>query len=418
MKRKSIIWFIICIVFVGLLAYTGAKGLTISGYHVKSFGESIKRGLDLKGGVSIVEEIQETNADNDAINRTIALLSSRVNKLGVAETVVQKEGTKRIRIEIPGESDTKKVVESVAKTGKLTFVGPDKVIILTGADVKDSLAYLDNTGKPTVSLELTTDGAKKFAKATQDFLGQAISIYMDEALVSAPTVQDVISDGKAVINNIKTQDEAKSIASMIKSGALPVTLKTVSAKVVGPQLGIGAMSQSMKAGAVGISVVLLFMLVMYRMLGITADIALIFYITIVLGTFAVIGVTLTLPGIAGFLLTIGMAVDANVLIFERIKEELKAGKSVKSSIDAGFHRAMSSILDSNITTIISGFVLYFLGTGGVKGFALTLIVGVLLSMVTAIFVTRLFINLAYKMGWFNKKWAIGTFEIREVEKHA
>jgi len=256
---------------------------------------------------------------------------------------------------------------------------------------------------------------KNLAKATQDFYGKVISIYMDSDLVSAPTVEAVISDGKAIINNIDTQEEAKSIASMIKSGALPVTLKTVSAKVVGPQLGLNAMPQSVKAGAVGIGIVLLFMLVMYRLLGITADIALIFYITIVLGTFATIGVTLTLPGIAGFLLTIGMAVDANVLIFERIKEELRAGKSVKSSIDAGFHRAMSSILDSNITTIISGFVLYFFGTGSVKGFALTLIVGVILSMLTAIFVTRLLINLTYNMGWFSKKWTIGTFEIKEVE---
>ncbi|MFA6940365.1 MAG: protein translocase subunit SecD [Clostridiaceae bacterium] len=415
MKRKSTIWFIICVVFIGLLAYTGAKGLTISGYHFKSFGESIKRGLDLKGGVSVVEEIQETNYDGAAVSRTIELLNKRVNKLGVAETVVQKEGEKRIRIDIPGESDTKKVVESVAKTGKLTFVGPDKVVILSGSDIKDSSAYLDSSAKPVVSLELTSAGAKKFAAATQKFLNQAISIYMDSDLVSAPTVDEVISDGKAVINNIDTEDEAKSIASMIKSGSLPVTLKTVSAKVVGPSLGQNAMPQSLMAGAVGIGLVLLFMLVMYRMLGVTADIALIFYITILLGTFATLGVTLTLPGIAGFLLTIGMAVDANVLIFERIKEELRAGKSVKTSIDAGFHRAMSSILDSNITTIISGFVLYFLGTGGVKGFALTLITGVILSMLTAIFVTRLFINLMYRMGWFNKKWAIGTFEITEVE---
>lgn len=415
MKRKSTIWFIICLVFIGLLAYTGAKGLTISGYHFKSLGESIKRGLDLKGGVSVVEEIQETNYDSAAVSRTIELLNKRVNKLGVAETAVQQEGEKRIRIDIPGESDTKKVVESVAKTGKLTFVGPDKAVILTGSDIKDCSAYLDSSAKPVVSLELTSEGAKKFAAATQKFLNQAISIYMDSDLVSAPTVNEVISDGKAVINNIETEDEAKSIASMIKSGSLPVTLKTVSAKVVGPQLGQNAMPQSVKAGVVGIAIVLLFMLVMYRVLGVTADLALIFYITVLLGTFATLGVTLTLPGIAGFLLTIGMAVDANVLIFERIKEELRAGKSVKSSIDSGFHRAMSSILDSNITTMISGFVLYFLGTGGVKGFALTLITGVILSMLTAIFVTRLFINLMYNMGWFKNKWAIGTFEITEVE---
>lgn len=415
MKSKSTIWFIICIVFIGLLAYTGVNGLTAGGYHAKSFGESIKRGLDLKGGVSVVVEIQDKDVDKDAINRTIALLSGRVNKLGVAETSVQQEGDKRIRIEIPGESDTKKVVESVAKTGKLTFVGPDKSTILTGSDVKNSLAYLNSSGQPEVSLELTSEGAKKFATATKNFYGQVISIYMDSDLVSAPTVEAVITDGKAVINNIDTEDEAKSIASMIKSGALPVTLKTVSAKVVGPQLGQNALPECLKAGAIGIGLVLLFMLLVYRVLGVTADLALVFYITILLGTFATVGVTITLPGIAGFLLTIGMAVDANVLIFERIKEELRSGRSVKTSIDSGFHRALSSILDSNITTIISGFVLYFLGTGSVKGFALTLILGVILSMLTAIFVTRLLINLMYRMGCFSKKWTIGTFEIKEVE---
>lgn len=415
MKKKSTIWFTICMLTIGLLAYTGFQGLTIGGYHAKSFGESIKKGLDLKGGVSVVEEIQDANYDDAALERTIELLNARVNKLGVAETIVQKEGERRIRIEIPGESDTKKVVESIAKSGKLTFVGPDKVEILTGTDVKDSSAYLDSYGKPTVNLELTPEGGKKFAEATKKFIGQPIAIYMDEDLVSNPTVQDVISDGKAIINNISSQEEAKSIASMIKSGALPVTLKTVSAKVVGPQLGQNAMPQSIKAGIVGVGIVLLFMLIMYRVLGLVANIALIFYITIVLGTFATVGVTLTLPGIAGILLTIGMAVDANVLIFERIKEELKTGKSVKTSIDAGFHRAMSSILDSNITTIISGFVLYFLGTGAVKGFALTLVIGVILSMFTAIFVTRLIINLMYNMGWFKKSWTIGTYTVSEVK---
>ncbi|MFA9399225.1 MAG: protein translocase subunit SecD, partial [Clostridiaceae bacterium] len=356
MKTKNTVLFVISVLIIAGLAFWGAKGFTVAGYHFSSFGESINKGLDLKGGVSVLEEIQDEDVDQDTIDRTIELLNLRINKLGVGETVITQEGAKRIRIEIPGEYDTKKVVEEIAKTGKLTFRDPDGNVILEGSDVKDANAYLGQTGEPTIGLELNPDGAVKFSDATEEFIGKQISIYMDEDMVSNPTVNQQITDGSAIITGIDTIEEAQSEASIIKAGALPVTLETASAQLVSAQLGEEALPQSIKAGLIGIALIFIFMIIFYRMLGVIADIALVFFMTIVLGTFAKIGAVLTLSGIAGFLLTIGMAVDANVLIFERIKEELRAGKSMKTSIDSGFHRAMSSILDSNITTIIAGFV--------------------------------------------------------------
>lgn len=414
-KQKSTLFFILIVLFIAFLDYVGAFGLKIGDYQLLSFGNTINKGLDLQGGVSVVEKIQG-KTDMKTLDRTVELLSMRVNNLGVNETVVTKEGNDKIRIDVPGKFDTKEVIESVAKTGKLTFVGPDKKVILTGTDVKSATARPDEQSRPVIDLELKPEGSKKFAEATKKFLGQKIGIYMDEELITNPTVESVINNGKSQISGSKDMAEAKRQADFITSGSLPVELKTESAQLVGATLGMKALPQSILAGEVGIGIVLIFMLLYYRVPGLIADIALCLYIVLVLGVFSLIGATLTLSGIAGLLLTVGMAVDANVLIFERMKEELKSGKSIKSSIDAGFHRAMSSILDSNITTIIAGIVLYMLGSGSVKGFALTLIIGTLLSMFTAITVTRTLIKLASNMGWFSKKWTIGTFGVHDVRR--
>ncbi len=264
-----------------------------------------------------------------------------------------------------------------------------------------------------ISLELTSDGAKKFADATQKFLKQPIAIYMDEDLLTNPTVQSVITDGKATITGSKDAAEAKRTAGIIKSGALPVPVKTASVTVVGPTLGANALPQCIQAGKIALVLIFAFLVLYYRIPGLIASIALVLYMVLLLGIYSSIGATLTLSGIAGFLISAGMALDANVLIFERMKEELKAGKSVKSAIDAGFHRAMTSVLDSNITTVISGIILYYLGSGTVKGFALTLIIGVILSMFTAITVSRYLIKLAAGMGLLTKK-TIGTFGVRDA----
>ena len=407
-KQKSTILFFTSIIVVLIMAYAGFRGLEIGNYRFKPFTETINRGLDLQGGISVLEEVQGENVDAKTLDTTIELISMRVNSMGVSETLVAKEGNNRIRIEIPGKFDSKEILDTVAKSGELKFVGPDKATILTGKDVKDATAYLDQENQPTISLELNETGKKKFAEATQKFLGQAITIYMDEEELTAPTVQAVISDGKAVITGSKTLEEATRQAQIIKSGALPVTLKAVSVKTVGATLGANALPLSMKAGAVGISIILLFMILYYKGPGALANISLILYVLLVLGTFSAINATLTLAGIAGFLLTVGMAVDANVLIFERIREELRTGKSIKSSVDAGFNRALSSILDSNITTIIAALVLYSVGTGSVKGFALTLMIGITISVFTALTCTKFLLKLAVEMGLLNKPSHFGV----------
>lgn len=407
-KGKSSVLFLLSVIVILLLAYAGFFGFkNIFGYKVKPFSETINKGLDLQGGISVLEEIKG-KADNATVERTIEMLSMRVNPEGVKETSVQREGKNRIRIEIPGEFDAKRVLDSIGKTGKLEFRGPDKKVILTGSDIKDATAYLDDMNSPTIGLELNPEGTKKFAEATSKFKGQNIAIYMDEEMLTNPVVQSVITGGKATITGSKTLEEAKRQANIIKSGALPVTLEAVEFKTVGATLGANALPLSMKAGAVGISLVLLFMLFYYRGPGLMAGIALIFYVVLVLGTFSAIKATLTLSGIAGFLLTVGMAVDANVLIFERIKEELKLGKSIRTATEAGFNRALSSILDSNITTIIAAIVLYYLGSGSVKGFALTLMIGIVLSIFTALTITRLLLNLSIEMGLINSSSHFGV----------
>jgi preprotein translocase subunit SecD len=414
--RSSII-LIFCLALIGFLAYSGVYGFNFAGYRLKSFSEVITKGLDLQGGVSILEEIQSKNVSQETVDRTVDLLSLRVNKLGVSETVVRKEGKNRIRIEVPGKFDAEEVVNGVAKTGKLKFVGPDNKTILTGKDVSDASAYINQqTNQPSISLELNETGAKKFADATEKYLGQKISIYLDDDLLTDPTVNAHITDGKAEITGSKSLEEAQREANLIKSGALPVEVKPVEVKTIGASLGANALPLSILAGKVGIGIVMLFMILYYRLPGLIADIALTLYIYIVLATFANVNVTLTLSGIAAFLLTVGMAVDANILIFERTKEELKSGRSIKSSINIGFKRAMSSILDSNISSIISGVVLYNMGTGSVKGFALTFMIGVVLSMFTAVIVTRTLMKLVADVGLFRNKATIGTFGVHDFRK--
>lgn len=418
-KAKSTVLFVICLLLIGFFAYSGVYGVTVGDYRLKSFGEVINRGLDLQGGVSVLEEIQADKVDQATFDKTVELLSMRVNKMGVSETTVAREGQKRIRIEIPGKYDAKSVIDGVAKTGELKFVGPDKQTILTGKDVKDATSYISqDSQKPAVGLELNAAGTKKFADATQKFLGQKISIYLDEQLLTDPTVNVQITNGKAEITGTRSLEEAKRQANLIKSGALPVSVKAVESKVVGASLGANSLPLSILAGKVGIGLVILFMILYYRVPGFIAGLALMVYIYLLLLAFATVGVTLTLSGIAGFLLTVGMAVDANVLIFERTKEELKGGKSIRSSIDAGFHRAMTSVIDSHVTTIVAGIVLYGLGSGTVKGFALTLVIGVALSLFTATTVTRTLMKLATGMGWFYHKWTIGTFGVHDFRRGA
>jgi protein-export SecD/SecF family membrane protein len=408
-KGRSATLFILSVIVIMALAFAGFKGVEVGGWEFKSFDKAITKGLDLQGGVSVLMEITDENLSKEDLDsnleKTKQLLDLRVNKLGVAETTVTIEGDRRIRVDIPGQVNSQEIVDSLQATGNLTFKDSEGNEVLNGKDVEEASVMTDTTtGKPVVSLKLNEEGKQKFAEATEKNLNKTISIYMDEDLISSPVVQSVISNGEAIISGSKTIDEAKSLAGLINSGALPVTLKVASIENVGAQLGAEAMPNAIKAGAIGIILIFIFMILNYRMLGVIASIALTLYTILVLVVFVETNVTLTLPGIAGFLLTIGLAVDANVLIFERIKEEIAKGISAKSAVKAGFHNALTSIIDSNITTIIAALVLYFMGTGPVKGFAVTLMIGIVLSMFTAIFVTRKLTEWAINMGMLSKPW--------------
>lgn len=411
-KGKSSILFILCILFVLGFAFVGYKGIEIAGYEFRPFSKTITKGLDLQGGVSVVMEIQDADSVenlSEKLEQVKEQLEVRVNKVGVAETVVSTEGDRRVRIDIPGQYDSAGIIENLSKSGELTFVSPNGDVILTGDDVKKaSVTYDSTTGKPQVSLELNDSGKTKFAEATEKYMGKQISIKMDDETISSPTVQAVISDGNAVITGSGSITESKSLAAIINAGALPVTIKQVSLQTVGAQLGETALPNALKAGAIGIALIFLFLIIYYRVPGLLASFALTLFVCLVLFIFEEIGATLTLPGIAGFLLTIGMAVDANVLIFERIREEVKKGVSSKTSVQRGFENAMSSIVDSNVTTIIAALVLYFLGSGSVKGFAITLMIGIVVSLFTALFVTKFLMNRAVEMGLLKNPSCFGV----------
>ena len=388
-KGRSTILFSLILIFIVVFAYIGSKGIEIAGWEFKSFNKAITKGLDLQGGVSVLMEIQDEDISNEDVQKTRQLIDLRVNKLGVAETSVTVEGDRRIRVEIPGKYDSKDLVDSLSKTGNLTFKDEGGNELLNA---------------PVVTLKLTDEGKEKFAEATQNNLKKKIYIYMDNEKISEPTVDSVISGGEAIITGSKTIDEAKNLAGLINAGALPVTVKAIQIENVGAQLGAEALPNAIKAGFIGIGIIFIFMILYYRVPGFIACIALTLYVCLTLLVFVEADVALTLPGIAAFLLTVGMAVDANVLIFERVREELRNGMSVKTAVDKGFDNALSSIIDSNVTTIIAALVLYFMGTGSVKGFAVTLMIGIVVSMFTAIIVTKSLMKLAVNMGLLKSNW--------------
>ena len=402
-KKSSVFIFIIIVILVIFFSVWGFLGFEIFGYKFMNFNESIKKGLDLQGGVSVLQEIVDEEVTKDTLQRTRELLSLRVNKFGLSEPVVAIEGDNRIRIDLAGVFDSDDIVKTLTSTGELTFKDENGNVLLTGNDVKDATAVLTNEGKAIIQLKFTPEGTQKFAEATKNNLNKTIEISMDDQVLTKPVVNTEITEGEAVIEGSRSFEEANKVASIIQSGALPVTLKTISVSTVGPTLGAEAIPNTVKAGIIGFIFIFIIMFIRYRFPGVIATMSLFIYMLLFLFIFSLIQAVLTLPGIAGILLTLGMAIDANILIFERIREELIKGKSVKIAIRIGFDKAMSSILDSNITTIIAGLVLYFIGTGGVKGFATTLLIGIVLSMFSSIVITKYMINLVYNMGLRSKK---------------
>lgn len=400
MKAKNLALFIVIILLISFFAYIAAYGLNIGKYEVLPVKELIKLGLDLRGGATVLLEAKDDANDpvnDEKMERAIATIRQRIDSLGVTEPVIVRQGTRRIEVQLPEIQDPQRAMEMIGQTAQLEFREENGNVVLTGNDIKKAEAnYASTDGikeQPIVALELTSEGAKKFAEATSRNVGKIIGIYLDDEPISLPTVQDAITEGKAQITGSRTIEEAADLATLIRAGALPVELETMSVTSVGPQLGANSFERSIAAGKIGVILVLLFMLVYYRLPGLVADIALILYIIIDLTILASLKATLTLPGIAGIILSIGMAVDANVIIFERIKEELKLGKTIRASIDSGFRRAFLAILDSNITTLIAAIVLFYFGTGPIKGFAVTLSVGILSSMFTALVVTRYLLKL-------------------------
>lgn len=406
-RTKSLLKIALILILAAFLAYTLLYGIKIGPYKQAPLSKSIKLGLDLQGGVYVLLEAepkpgQELNEEK--MNSAVEVIRRRVDQLGVAEPLITRQGSTRIRVELPGVKDSQKALEIIGKTASLRFVGPDGTVILTGDNVRDARAIYGQANEPMVSLKLDDTGAKKFAEATKKYLEQPIAILLDEEVISAPVVKAVITNGEAVIEGLESIDRAAELAALIRGGALPVDLVQREVRTVGPTLGADSLAKSVAAGKIGVVLVVLFMILYYRLPGFIADIALMIYVMIVLTVFIAIGATLTLPGIAGFILSIGMAVDANVLIFERFKEELRNGKTLRSAIDAGFNRAMLTIFDSNITTIIAAVVLFYFGSGPIKGFAVTLIIGILTSMFTAIVVTRVLLsNIIASKLFVNKK---------------
>ncbi|HEY8496325.1 MAG TPA: protein translocase subunit SecD [Limnochordales bacterium] len=371
-------------------------------------------GLDLQGGVHIVLEARETAGtpvSDEAIERAMAIIDRRINALGVAEPIIQREGSRRIVVELPGVTDQQQAVEVIGRTAQLEIQDPFGRTVLTGADLQDARLGVDRFGRPAVDVEFTPEGAARFAQLTTLYVGQPIPHLLDGELLVAPVVQEPITSGQGQITGNFTHEEARNLAVLLKAGSLPVPLEVVEMRNVGPTLGQESIDRSLRAGIAGLVLVVLYMIMFYRLPGLLADLALGVYILLVLALLAGLHATLTLPGIAGLILSVGMAVDANVIIYERIKEELRAGKRIRAAIRAGFHRAFAAILDANVTTIIAAGVLFFLGTGPVKGFAVTLSLGVAASMFTAIVVTRWLLAAAVDA---NPQGAARYFGVREA----
>ena len=388
------------------------------------FAKPIPLGLDLVGGSRIVLEAQTTETistiTQDMMDGLKSALESRVNALGVSETSVQQMGEKRLLIEIPNVSDPKLAREFLGETAELEFKKPIldedgntkgwEASGLSGDDLNKAAVGTDAAGRWLITLEFNGKGATKFAKLTREFKGYPIAIYFNGDSISEPVVQQEITGGNAQITGDFTHDEAKKIVDLLNAGALPVPAKIIEENTVGPTLGADSLHKSMVAGIFGLIAVILFMIFWYRVPGLIATFALLIYASIVFAIFKLVPVTLTLAGIAGFILSIGMAVDANILIFERTKEELKAGRTLFTAINSGFDRAFTSIFDSNMSTVIICLILYFAGSNIVKGFALTLIIGVLVSMFSAITVTKNFMHLMFGTGQLKRPALFGLKE--------
>lgn len=394
--------------------------------------DKIQLGLDIKGGVYVVMEAQtdkEGEELTELMNQTQQVISRRVDQMGIANADVRVEGGNRIRVELPGVENAQEAIDQIGRTAQLQFLMPDGGFVLDGSMVQNATVTQSGseTGGYAVSLELKSEGADAFEQATEkalsgtvtatikDSYGQtvpsdSIVIMLDNDVISSPSVNEVISGGKCEITGNFSQEEASELAALIRGGALPAPLEEVSSSVQSAKIGLDAFDQSVKAGIIGIAIVFVIMIAGYMIMGLAADIALAMYILIIFIIMALVGNVITLPGIAGLILSVGMAVDANVVIFTRIKEEIISGKSTRVAVQTGFKRAMSTVIDSQVTTLIAAVILYQIGTSSVKGFAWTLMIGIIVSLLTAVVITHLYLGIFANTRRFSKKKYFGIKE--------
>jgi len=424
---------------IGMLLIAAGIGMCV--WAIYPPGEKIKRGLDLQGGVHVVLEVQkatdEAHTLTDLTDRALEVIRNRVDALRVSEPIIQREGDNFIIVDLPGAKDPEKALEIIGKTALLEFRlvkddtsgdtsgyeflptrerdergilrdGPPLLVKkepeLTGAGLRDAYVGYD-AAKPVVNLELNREGARIFDEVTGRNVGRRLAIVLDGVVKSAPVIRTRIPDGKAQISGHFTVEEAKELALVLRAGALPAEVKLAYKEVVGPTLGKSYVEAGLRASLIGGAIVFAMMAVYYLWFGLLADFAMAFNILILIAVFSVIKGVFTLPGIAGIALAAGMAVDANILIFERMREEKRAGKSVRGIVDAGYHRAWSAIIDSNITTVIAGFALFMFGEGPIKGFGLTLCIGNIANLITAVFVTKVIVD------WVLSNWRVETIRI-------
>lgn len=411
MKNKNSIFLIIILGVISFSTYIFFNGIQVGEFKIQNARDSINLGLDLAGGVYVVLEA-DTDASGEELNRmmnqTRAIISQRVDGLGVSEPNIAIEGDKRIRVELAGVENPQEAIDLIGRTAQLQFVDPKGKIVITGQNIVSAEVAFDedNFGarQPVVSLEFDREGRMNFASITGELINnqniddRIIYIILDEEIISSPAVSYIedggkaITDGKAIISGGFDIEGANNLATLIRAGALPVDLVEHRTSIIGPTLGLEAFEKSILAGSIALLLIFTFMTFMYKLLGLVSILTLISYTIIVIAIMSILGVNLTLPGIAGLILSIGMAVDANVLIFERIREEILEGKTIRTAVDAGFKRGMTTVIDSNITTFIAGIVLYYFGIGPIKGFGVTLIIGILASMLTSVLLSKIILG--------------------------
>lgn len=398
-RRKRVLKIVLIFILIGLAIFSYLYN-------------GINLGLDLAGGAQIVLEAQDTpqrKVTPDTMQTVKQIIENRVNELGLKEPRIQLEGERRIIVTLPEVDNPSEAIKTIGRTALLTFRNAQGEVLMTGEYLIDARPdYGGQFNQPVIRFKLNEEGAKVFVNITREYIGKRIGIYLDEDLITNPVVQSEIRGGEGIITGYQTLEEASEHAVLLREGALPVPLRREKELVVGPVLGQVAIEKSLHAGLIGLALVIIFMLFYYRFPGIIAGLALAIYGILVLGIMAGLHAVLTLPGIAGLILSIGMAVDANIIIFERVKEELRNKKTVKAAIDSGFKRAYRTIIDANLTTLITAAILAYFTSGTVRGFAITLGIGVVTSMFSAIFITRNIMDLFYNFKILGGPEAFGV----------